>query len=125
MPMMENFIPRYKPQPQLPHQPPQDDRPLTPLPELAGIVPGFAPFSGPPPATIDGSRHPPRMRGASRYPYEAAFVPVGIEYPPSPLQAMAPNLSGKMTAGADEDTLPQSNPSGFWNKLRLRRNTVK
>jgi len=116
MPGMENFISHNKP-----HQFPQEERPLTPLPELAGIPSGFAPLAGAPPARTGGSRRPTRTHGASRYPYEAAFVPADIEYPPSPLQGMAPNLSGKMTAGADEDALPQSNTTGFWNKLRLRR----
>jgi len=121
MSIMENFISHNKPQPPLPHQLLQEERPLTPLPELDGI----APLSGAPPASTGGSRRQARARAASRYPYEAAFVPVGIEYPPSPLQAMAQDFSGKMIAGADEDALPQSNPSGFWSKLRLRRNTVK
>ncbi|KAI9453430.1 hypothetical protein F5148DRAFT_1232819 [Russula earlei] len=127
MSMMDNLNMRNKPQPQPPHNRPQEERPLTPLPGLAGI----APLSGAPPAGTGKSRRHPRTHSANRHLYDPAPVPTGIQYPESPLQAVVHGVPGNMTAGADEDTsflLPQSVPSGFWglkNRLRLRRNTVK
>ncbi|KAI0296825.1 hypothetical protein BC826DRAFT_967873 [Russula brevipes] len=125
MSIMENFIPRNKPQP----APPQEESPLAPLPELAGISPDFAPLPGALPANIDDSRYPARLHSANRYMYEAAPVPAGIEYPASPLQAAAYGVPGKMRPGESDAPLsPLSIPSGFLglkNRLPWRRNTAK
>lgn len=123
MPTMENFIPRNKPSlPPLPHQQQQaqDERQLAPLPELADLSPGFAPE----PHYHPYLQHPARMHGANQYfSYETAPVPAGIEYPASPLQAVAPGKPGKtMTMGgvgmgeANVPLSPLSVPSGggFW-----------
>lgn len=77
----------------------QQDRPLTPLPELelAGLVPPGVSMTNPSssPGASASDLHgsdphsrayrPTRSGGGMRYEYEAAPLPVGIEYPASPL----------------------------------------
>lgn len=131
MPPMESFHLRNKPQPPPPFQyQQQEDRPLTPLPELAGISPDFAPLSGAPAAARSGEPRRRAAHGPART-YEAAPVPAGIEYPASPLQAVAYGVPGKMVAGVGEGDAPLSPlnvPTGFFglkNRLPWRRNTTK
>lgn len=128
---MEGFLPRNKPQPPPPLQyQQQEDRPLTPLPGLAGISPGFGPLSGAPEAARSGEPRRRAVHGPART-YEPAPVPADIEYPASPLQAVAYGVPGKMAAGVGEDDAPLSPlnvPSGFFglkNRLPWRRNTAK
>jgi hypothetical protein len=132
MPTIESFRPRNKPQPPLPilYQQ-QEDRPLAPLPELASLSPSFAPLSGAPAA----SAGKPRRRNAygPGHAYEAAPLPDGVEYPTSPLQAVAYGVPGKMVSsvgggGPDATLSPLNVPSGFFglkNRLPWRRNTAK
>lgn len=106
---MERFLPRNKPQPPPPLQFQQQEE-LTALPELVGLRTAHGP--------------------APMYAYEAAPVPVGIEYPISPLQAVAYGVPGKMAAGMGAGEAPLSPlnvPSGFFGIKRLpwRRNTAK
>jgi len=107
---MESFLPRNKPQPPPPLQYQQQEE-LMPLPELAGLRTAHGP--------------------ARAYAYEAAPVPAGIEYPTSPLQAVAYGVPGKMVAGMGVGEAPLSPlnvPSGFFgfkNRLPWRRNTAK
>jgi hypothetical protein len=111
----------------------EEEDPLTPLPELADLPPGFvpAPVYGPGSST-DELRHPTTRsyaRGAFRY--EAAPVPDGIEYPPSPLQNMARthNVTGKPQVREVAAPLsPLSVSSGLFSlksRLPWRRNTTK
>ncbi|KAI0294273.1 hypothetical protein B0F90DRAFT_1821376 [Multifurca ochricompacta] len=135
-------------------QPPSDvPLTLTPLPELADLPPGFVP----PPTTLGPSltdseprrhRRPARShththththaRGVARY--EAAPIPMGTQYPDSPLVGMdmvvvSPgSVPGKgaaaMTVRGEGDTplSPLSVASGFLSlksRLPWRRNTAK
>jgi len=128
MPATESFRPRNKPHPPLPiiYQP-QEDHPLAPLPELASLSPSFAPAA---------SAGKPRRRHAFGGPgsaYEAAPLPDGVEYPTSPLQAVAYGVPENMVAGVggggpDATLSPLNVPSGFFslkNRLPWRRNTTK
>jgi hypothetical protein len=129
---MESYHLRNKPQPPPPFQYQQEeDRPLTPLPELAGISPDFAPLSDAPAAAARfGGPRRRVVHGPART-YEAAPVPAGVEYPASPLQAVAYGVPGKMMAGVGEGDAPLSPlnvPTGFFglkNRLPWRRNTTK
>ena len=134
MPTMETFSARNKPQP-TPPQHRHEERPLTPLPDLADFPLGFvpAPVSGA--SSTDELRHPTaraHARGALRY--EAAPVPDGIEYPPSPLQDMARarSMPGKaLVAQVREGEAPLSPLSvssglfGLKSRLFSRRNAAK
>jgi hypothetical protein len=128
MPTMESFHPRNKPQPPPPLQyQQQEDRPLTPLPELAGISPSFPPLSGASMAARSGEPRRRAAHGPARM-YEAAPLPAGIEYPASPLQAVAYGVPENMVAGVGESDVPLNVPSGFFSlksKLPWKRNTTK
>jgi hypothetical protein len=126
-PTMDTFVSRNK----LPER--EEEDPLTPLPELADLPPGFVPVPvyGPGSST-DELRYPTaraHARGAHRY--EAAPVPDGVEYPPSPLQNMArtPNVTGKpQVPEVGAPLSPLSVSSGLFNlksRLPWRRNTTR
>jgi hypothetical protein len=126
-PRVDTFVSRNKLREQ------EEEDPLTPLPELADLPPGFvpAPVYGPGSST-DELHHPTARayaRGAPRY--QAAPVPDGVEYPPSPLQSMArtPNVIGKPQVREDGAPLsPLSVSSGLFSlksRLPWRRNTTK
>ena len=131
MPTMETLVARNKPQPTPPHHR-QEDRPLTPLPDLADFPPGFVPASETGAASSTDELHQPitraHARGTPRY--EAAPVPDGFEYPSSPLQEMARarTMPGKVITTQGEAPLsPLSVSSGLFGlKNRLwRRNATK
>ncbi|KAI0255197.1 hypothetical protein BJV78DRAFT_1279415 [Lactifluus subvellereus] len=135
MPTIETLVARNKPQPTPPQQR-HEERPLTPLPDLADFPPGFvpAPASGPSSSTDELRQYATRAHARGTPRYEAAPVPDGIEYPPSPLQdvARARSIPGKAIAAqvreGEAPLSPLSVSSGLFNlksRLPWRRNTAK
>ena len=88
IPILDNFLSRNKPRP----RPQEEQQPLPPLPELAGL----ADFAGAPPSALVAnagkqSRSRRHNRSHSSAPkhantYEAAPLPAGVDYPASPIQ---------------------------------------
>jgi hypothetical protein len=96
--IIDTFFSRNKPKPRIPQE--EQQQALPPLPELADLAPDFA--GGPPSAMVTNAgkesrsrRHARSRSSAPKYanPYEAAPLPVGIDYPASPIQQNASRVT--------------------------------
>jgi hypothetical protein len=92
----------------------EQQQPLPPLPELAGLAPDFA--GAPPSAMVTKAGQESRFRRHARShssdprhanPYEAAPLPDGIDYPASPLQRNA----GRVMRGLPAPPVPVPMPT--------------
>lgn len=94
--IMDSFFSRNKPKPRPPIPQEERQQALPPLPELADLAPDFA--GAPPSAMVTNAgkesrsrRHARSRNSAPKHanPYEAAPLPVGMDYPASPIQQNA------------------------------------